>query len=622
MPQIYEYILKINDLASGKMKSFSSASTVAMGKVMNSVDRAKKSIGSTVTPLDTLRKRLDAVSRRRDLSVNTSEIRRANREIRSIEKEMMRLEKLSSKKLFAGQFGSLAKMAAASFGTMAAFNFGKSIVQLGSNLEQANVSFTVLTGSASKATQLIADARAMSIKTPFESSDLLDAAKMMLNFGIAQEEVMGHMKRLGDVSGGNKEKFKGLTLAFSQMHSTGRLMGQDLLQMINAGFNPLQEISSKTGKSLATLKDEMSAGLISTDMVIQAFKDATGEGGRFNGMLDKQSQTLAGKWSTLIGGIKERLADSGLAINVWLKKVVQFGIDAMNNLSPISDAFGKIWQAAKTVFAAVWNSVSPILSLFTQASEKGNGVASTMQAIGGVLEYLSYPLQVLGSMVAWVIDKFGWLVIGYGLVTAAQWAWNVAMTANPIGLIIGGIAVLVGSVMYAWDKFEGFRKVVLGVWEVMKSLATIAFQVAKALVQIYTGNFSGAVKSIKKAFETGKDIGEAYKRGEQKGIRNVATKNKVVGSPLARAIQTSGGPGMSAQNGDFLSPDNAPVNSTGSNSPQVGGTKSITIEIGKVGADTITLHTQTLQEGVSEVKEQFLDMFLSVLNGSQKLATQ
>lgn len=92
----------------------------------------------------------------------------------------------------------------------------------------------------------------------------------MLGFGIESDKVMGYLKALGDISMGDSERFQSLALAFSQMSATGKLMGQDLLQMINAGFNPLKVISEETGKSIGELKDEMSQGKISAEMVQKA----------------------------------------------------------------------------------------------------------------------------------------------------------------------------------------------------------------------------------------------------------------------------------------------------------------------------------------------------------------
>lgn len=191
--------------------------------------------------------------------------------------------------------GSLASVGA---GAML-LNIGKQALKASSDFEQANVQFGVMLGSAEKASKLVNELQNMANVTPFETQDLLDASKTLLNFGTNLEEILPDLQMLGDISGGNKERMRSMTLAFSQMSSAGRLMGQDLLQMINAGFNPLQVISEKTGKSMAELKDEMGEGKISVEMVKQAFKDATSEGGRFYGMMDKQSETLEGRFSTL-----------------------------------------------------------------------------------------------------------------------------------------------------------------------------------------------------------------------------------------------------------------------------------------------------------------------------------
>ena len=194
----------------------------------------------------------------------------------------------------------------AAFSSIAALGVGATLLQVGksalkasSDFEQANVQFGVMLGSAEKAGKLVNELQQMANVTPFETQDLLDASKVLLNFGTDLQEVLPDLQMLGDIAGGNREKMRSMTLAFAQMSSAGRLMGQDLLQMINAGFNPLQVISEKTGKSMAQLKDEMGEGKISVEMVKEAFKAATSEGGRFYGMMQKQSETLEGRISTM-----------------------------------------------------------------------------------------------------------------------------------------------------------------------------------------------------------------------------------------------------------------------------------------------------------------------------------
>ena len=164
-----------------------------------------------------------------------------------------------------------------------------------------------LLGDADKANKLLADIKATAATTPFTLEGLADASRTLLSFGVSAEKIIPTMRMLGDVSGGNSEKLKSLTLAYAQVQSTGRLMGQDLLQMINQGFNPLQIISEKTGKSMAQLKKEMEQGAISSRDVAEAFKIATSEGGRFFKSMETQSQTLAGRISTLQDGFQEFL---------------------------------------------------------------------------------------------------------------------------------------------------------------------------------------------------------------------------------------------------------------------------------------------------------------------------
>ena len=178
-------------------------------------------------------------------------------------------------------------------------NIGQNALKASSDFEQAQVAFGVMLGDAEKASRLVNQLQDMANVTPFETQDLLDASRVLLNFGIQLEDLLPDLQMLGDISGGNREKMRSMTLAFAQMSSAGRLMGQDMLQMVNAGFNPLQQISEETGKSMAVLKKEMEEGKISVDMVQQAFKNATAEGGRFHGMMEQQSQTLEGVTSTM-----------------------------------------------------------------------------------------------------------------------------------------------------------------------------------------------------------------------------------------------------------------------------------------------------------------------------------
>ncbi len=205
--------------------------------------------------------------------------------------------------------------------------FGRGL-QLASNAESAAVSFEVLTGSAEKTKKILGELQQWSDKSPYSLAGGTEATRLLLNFGIAAEQSLPTLRMLGDIAGGDEQKLHSLALAFGQSSSAGRLMGQDLNQMINAGFNPLVEISKRTGETMSALKARMEAGGISTAEVTQAFRDATTEGGRFYGMTDRQSGTMAGQWSTLrdtIDGVLRQIGQQ-LIETFDLKKILSEGI--------------------------------------------------------------------------------------------------------------------------------------------------------------------------------------------------------------------------------------------------------------------------------------------------------
>lgn len=146
--------------------------------------------------------------------------------------------------------------------------------------------------------------------TPYGISELSGLAKGLIQYNVSLEDTKMYMQQLGDIAMGDKQKMASLGVVLGQVASAGRLQGQDLMQFINAGFNPLSVLSEMTGKTMAQLRDDMSQGAISFEMVSAALKKATSEGGRFYKGMEKGSKTLSGLWSTAMDNIKQSLADA------------------------------------------------------------------------------------------------------------------------------------------------------------------------------------------------------------------------------------------------------------------------------------------------------------------------
>ena len=197
-----------------------------------------------------------------------------------------------------GSLGGLAAGAAAGFAAMKLKEYGQYALSTSAAFEQLAISFRVMTGSAQTGQELTDAIIKLGAETPMTAQQLSKAAQLLLSFGESAENIIPDLKLLGDITGGEVNRFNMLALAFAQVGANGKLMGQDLLQMVNAGFNPLQIISQKTGKSMGELRKEMEEGRISFQMVAQAMKDAASEGGRYFGLMEQQAGSLNGLLST------------------------------------------------------------------------------------------------------------------------------------------------------------------------------------------------------------------------------------------------------------------------------------------------------------------------------------
>lgn len=233
-------------------------------------------------------------------------------------------------------------LVASTFAVSGARDFISNMISVRTHIQRSEAALTSFLGSKEKADQMMESFKQMAATTPIDLETLTSSTQMMLGFGVSADTAGKMMRVLGDISGGNTQRFQGLSLAFSQMTAAGRLMGQDLLQMINAGFNPLAEISRKTGKSVSELREEMSKGAISSQQVTEAFISATEEGGRFHGMLKTQSQGLAGSFAKLKGAMNGMYNELGKESEGAIKGAVDLAASLARNYQDVALALASV----------------------------------------------------------------------------------------------------------------------------------------------------------------------------------------------------------------------------------------------------------------------------------------
>lgn len=264
--------------------------------------------------------------------------------------------------------------------------------------------------------QLIPQIKELAKISPLTMSDMVGAEKMMLGFNIQAEDTIKYLKAISDISMGESSKFNSLTLTFSQMSAAGKLMGQDLNQMINAGFNPLQIISEKTGKSIATLKDEMSKGAVSAEMVQQAFIDATSAGGKFYNMSENASKTINGQLSMMQDALDSVFNELGTKS----ESVIMDGIQMTTSLIQNYETVGKILAGLVVTYGTYRTAVM----LVTAAESK-----HTLVEIGLTNARLLARKAQLALNAAMLTNPYVALTVVIGGLATTMWAMSDSTTA-------------------------------------------------------------------------------------------------------------------------------------------------------------------------------------------------
>jgi tape measure domain-containing protein len=253
----------------------------------------------------------------------------------------------SSSKSLSGELRSLVLAGIAFAG---AGSFLKSIVSLSSQFEQAQTDYAILTGGRESGNKLVAQLRQIDKESILSFQSLSQSATTLLSFGVAADQVAPTLRKLGEITGGNTSRFEMLSLAWAQAAAAGRLMGQDLLQMVNAGFNPLQEISKRTGYSMIELKKLMEDGAIGFDVLSMSARTATEAGGMFYERMKEQQGTLAGQWARVNSQINELKLQIGNDLLPLMKDLVAEAKKFVD-----SDFFKSLGGSVKWARENVWN---------------------------------------------------------------------------------------------------------------------------------------------------------------------------------------------------------------------------------------------------------------------------
>lgn len=628
MANFLEYTLSLKDQVSGSLKKIGINSDgmlnafAKLEKQSQTVSTAFKQMGTSV---HTLQQKIDLLRQERDLLPQSSlrTIRQYNSEINRLEGRINRLQTLNGNpitKMFGDAVSSLPGFVT-NPAVLVGAGIGASIKKgMEADMQRANM-VTLFRGNEQAAQQMYDKIAHYGKVTPYDKEGLVEVQKTMMSFGIEANKSFGVMQQIGDIAMGDKNKMQSLALAFSQATSTGKLMGQDLLQMINAGFNPLNIISERTGESMASLKERMADGKIGANELAKAFEWATDKNGLFYKGAEKAGATLGGKWNALQDTFIEMLLSVYAAISPLLMPLMEI---------------------ATTLIDKIGSGITWLIEKFREGNPVIVGIAFVLGTLTtALLLYNSYLaisklLQDAFTLAVWKTKL-------------AVWKTNLAFLGNPIFWIIAGIVALIAIIAYviyafdgwgaAWGHLMDFLKYS---WEYFKSgwvLSWLSLQdgFLKGIELIQTAWYN--LKSLWD--EEGANAGLAKIEAQQneRAKELAATKNQAIIEKVAAATAASkiigkdglhsnsklgvGGITPNSPNEKIkgYDPNGSDTTQKSNNAIATGGTKNTTINvhIGKQ-IEHFTLMTNSLKEGTAKLKEIIVDEMTRALAMSQSMA--
>lgn len=449
-------------------------------------------------------------------------------------------------------------------------------VEFNAQIEQYTTSFEVMTGSAEKATEVVERLKKIGSETPFELPQLAEVTQLLMNYGFTADEAIDRMNMLGDISQGNADKMNRIAMAYGQMSSAGKVSLEDIKQMIEAGFNPLQEISQTTGESMESLYDRISKGTISVDEITASMQRSTSEGGKYFQSMEKQSQTLNGQLSTLGDNVKTKLGEAFSSVNDLLKNDL---VPTLNNFLSgeidFSTFVNQMVGIGADIITSLGNSIAsnaPILidkgfeliNNLSEGIEKNlptflSNFLTFLQNVGNWLSeqaptWIQKGFEILSNLVQGIIDSLPVMISQLPqiittfaniindnfptiLAKGAELLWQLVLgLLSAIPTLVANIPQIIEAI---WSTFMAFQWIQIGT-----KIVEFIGQGLKSLVSIFTNTFNSIKttitniwNSVLKLFSSGGKIFNGLKEGIASVFKTIVNSlisgiNKVIAVPF------------------------------------------------------------------------------------------
>lgn len=324
--------------------------------------------------------------------------------------------------------GFMAKAAQTAAGLFAVDKIKDFVSQLAlvrGEYQQLEVAFETMLGSKSKADALMGQLIDTAAKTPFEMSEVAEASKMLLAYGMEGNKVNETLIRLGDIAAGLSMPLKDLAFLYGTTMVQGRLYTQDLNQFLGRGIPLADELAKQFGKNKSEVKKLVEEGKIGFPEVQKAIEALTGEGSKFGGLMDKQSKTISGQMSNIE--------------DAWEQMMNEIGRSQEGNISGALDITGKLIENWRRIGKVVL-SVVAIYGAYKAATMVA-AVATRIAAAAS--ESMAYQQKLAAMQGIALSEAQAGVAAASSMATGAFNALKVAFASNPFGLIITAITTVI-----------------------------------------------------------------------------------------------------------------------------------------------------------------------------------
>jgi tape measure domain-containing protein len=433
-------------------------------------------------------------------SKSVSEIVRLKKEISATQRELDGVNPGAMEQKVGGaasrmrsMFGGLVAPLAGAFAVGGITAFGKGLLDAASNAQMYESSLGVILKDKGKVDSLMAQVKTFAAETPFSLLEIQEASKSFSAAGFGIDEIIPKLRTIGQTAAALGQPFDEIADFYRKVKSNGKIEAEDLNQLGGRGIPIITKLAEVMGVAEDQVRKLTSEGKVGFKEMEAAFERMGGVGGDFDGIFGAAMGSLTGKVSTLGDAWDTFKVNLGTALAPTFSDGIALASDALAGLQTGFDWVIANGDTIKDVLAGVGIAVGIYTTalLINNASLIANNALQAVAAVrmgilGGVMNIVSAATTV-------------W--------TGVQWLLNAALTANPIGLVIAGIAALVGAVVYAWNNFAEFRAFLYSLWSAFKETFGGIYDVVSGIFDKLVNVFKSAAAVFSAVFSNPLEAG-------------------------------------------------------------------------------------------------------------------